>query len=482
MNKELLERLQQEARELQGKIDKLRDIERLMAEMNMDSGYNLHRKLEDIGFDFNQALRTLTTTPDTVTADVYTAANFSVTNDMAKQTYVTSSIADLYINAMANLVTIESQVNAGSISYFEAMQQLKGVVLSVSPYSNNVRNISDINFNEMVTAFGSVVTETYNKYQQHLTPEQRQEITNSKVETIPIKTDSELESMINDNTRLQQQTLDMKASSKDDNQFDSVAEDVLEKFKKLNNSLEVDSYGGSINFDPDEVMFALRGLQDSVFDLNAMSNRNTNDTSYTRYLSDMSVVFSEKTNKTRSALSDFQTNTFESSIPQIRKLIEETKSQEEKSEILKKFTKSAAWYMHSALLVQGLSNEHVNQVLNDVNDIIKSSNTIATQHEYEAAEFQREQTSAVRKEMRRQVNETVIEQIQNSAVGSTLTKKEIEDMAEEITDEALADSNVQAATTEAVSEAVNNAQENITTTTEQVDKNIVEEKVEIKVE
>lgn len=480
MNKELLEKLQNEAKQIQDKVDKLRDIERLMADMNMDSGYNLNGRLEDIGFDLNQALNIINEGPDTVSRDVYTAANFSVTSDMAKKSYVVSSIATLYIDCMSNLMSIEDQVNAGTLSHYDAMKQLKAIVQTISPYSANVKNINNPNLTDMASSFSTLVKDTYAKYKQNLSPEQFHEITNAKVESTPIKTDATLEAVLDENDKLQKQTLDMKESSTADSKFDSVATDVLEKFKILNTALEVESYGGSINFDPDEVMFALRGLQDSVFDLSEISNNHTtsSDTSYARYLNDMSVVFSEKTQKTRSALADFQTGAFESSIPQIRKLIQETKSQDEKSEILKKFTKSAAWYMHGALMVQGQSNSHVDAVLNDVNEIIKSANSIAVQHEQEAVEFERKQTAIVTAEMKRQINQTVIEQIENSAVGSTLSKKEIEAMAEEITEETMEDSSVQKATAAAIAEAVDSVQESAVKSAKEVVKDIVQDTVE----
>ena len=480
MDRELFEKLQQEATALQDKVDKLRDIERLMDEMGMNSGYNLYRRLEDIGFDLNQSLRTLSQDKEVVSDDVLIAANFSATNEMTKKDYVTSSITSLYIDCMANLVDIDNQVNAGTLSCFEAMKQLKAIVQSVAPYSTNIPNMKNENLKEMAKSFNGLVRDSYAKYQKELTPEQKQTVIATKVESINIKTDPDMESVIDENDRLQKQTLDMKESSKGESQFDSVATEVLEKFKRLNSALEVTSYGGSINFDPDEVSFVLRALQDSVFDLNAIANNpnNSRDTQYTRYLSDMSVVFSEKTKKTRSALADFQTGTFESSIPQIRKLIEETKSQDEKSEILKRFTKNAAWYMQVALMNQGQNSSHVDQVMKEVDDIIRSANSIAVQHEREAVEFERKQTKDVTAEMRRQVKETVIEQIQNSAVGSTMTQKEIEEKAEQITDETMEDSSVQAATAEAVAEAVESVQEEVVKSAKEVVKDIVEDTVE----
>lgn len=483
MDRELLEKLQEEAKRVESNIDKLRDIERLMSEMDMNNGNNLSRLLQDISFDLNQALRIIGEGPETVSRDIYNAANFSVTNEMTKKEYVISSVVNLYIESMSQLVDVENAVNSGSIDYLEGMKRLKGIVQGIVPYSKNVPNINNVNLSEMASAFSSSVKDLYAKYEKELTPEQKKEVTLAQVESLKIKTDEGLETVIDENDRLQKEALDIKESSKNDSQFDSVATDILEKFKRLNSALENSSYGGTINFDPDDVMFALRGLQDSVFDLSAISNgrNNIHDTSYEKYLNDMSVVFSEKTNKTRSALSDFQLSTFESSIPQIRKLLEETKSRDEKSEILKKFTKSAAWYMHGALIVNGQNNSHVEDVIRDVNDIIKSANSIGLEHEQEALEHERKQTEYVRSEMRKQVNETIIEQLTASPLGTTMSKKDIEKMAEELTEETLNDSSVQRATAEAISEAVKIEDSVLTDSTQRINK-IVENQVDKKVE
>lgn len=462
MNQQLLEELQNVVETSKGRIDKLRETGNVDSAGNEN---NLSQMLDEILIDLQNTLEKVQGKENSFLNTARKTAEFSAIDEISKKGYYRSTILSMYIESMTKMLELEDAVEFGHMNHYDAMRQLKNIVATMIPYSKMIEDMNNQYITSFGEAFASAVKRIYNNLAKKLTPEQIKEINQTRPEIKSAKKDESLEFNIKENDNLKNQISKQQELLKDTNSFDDRANAVLEKFKKLDLALEVDSYEGMTNFDPDRVMSSLNNLKDSVFDLNAyVSNANTSK--YMGYLQDMTKIFNERTKQTRSSFSNFQITTFESSIPRVRKLLENARTTDERSVLVKKFTENAAWYMHGALMILGQSKEHVNAVMTDVNSIIRDAHILGTAKEYEIKEDNAQKTEMVRNKIREQVMQEVVGYIYASGVAPNLTAKEVEKLAEEVVEDKLDD----AETIQSTEKAVAGISEDVSSISDAVEK------------